>query len=140
MVFEHASAHASPRHDPAKRERLTTARPVLRRRDHPGPGPHPSGAAETDDAMSLGVEVNGVGDPFALDSVELDRDLAPQELSAYARLILGVLEGDPTFSIRGDEAEESWRIVEPILDAWGAGRVPLGTYPAGAANPVGMTD
>lgn len=82
------------------------------------------------DRMSPGVNVNGVGDPFALDSVEFDHDLAPQELSAHARLILGVLAGDPTHSIRGDEAEESWRIVEPILGAWGAGRVPLGRYPA----------
>jgi glucose-6-phosphate 1-dehydrogenase len=88
------------------------------------------------DRMSLRVNINGAGDPFELESVELDRDLAPQDLSAYARLILDVLEGDPTLSIRGDEAEESWRIVEPILAAWAAGRVPLGTYPAGAANPT----
>ena len=87
------------------------------------------------DRMSLGVNINGAGDRF-----ELDRDLAAQDLSAYARLILDILEGDPTLSIRGDEAEESWRIVEPILDAWAAERVPLGTYPAGAANPAGGTD
>jgi glucose-6-phosphate 1-dehydrogenase len=88
------------------------------------------------DRMSLRVNVNGAGDPFALESVELDRDLAPQSLSAYARLILDILEGDPTLSIRGDEAEESWRIVEPILGAWAAGRVPLETYPAGAEHRV----
>jgi glucose-6-phosphate 1-dehydrogenase len=86
------------------------------------------------DRMSLRVNINGAGDPFGLESVELDRDLAPQDLSAYARLILDILEGDPTLSIRGDEAEESWRIVEPILGAWAAGRVPLGTYPAGAEH------
>jgi glucose-6-phosphate 1-dehydrogenase len=88
------------------------------------------------DRMSLRVNINGIGDPFGLESVELDRDLAPQDLSAYARLILDILEGDPILSIRGDEAEESWRIVEPILGAWAGGRVPLGTYPAGAANPA----
>ncbi len=92
------------------------------------------------DRMSLGVNINGPGDPFELDSVELDRDLGPQEMSAYARLIMDVLEGDPTLSIRGDEAEESWRIVEPILDAWAAGRVPLGSYPAGAESPEGVRD
>jgi glucose-6-phosphate 1-dehydrogenase len=91
------------------------------------------------DRMSPGVNINGAGDPFTLDSVELDRDLAAQDLSAYARLILDILEGDPTLSIRGDEAEESWRIVEPILQASTAGRVPLGTYPAGAAHPAGGT-
>jgi glucose-6-phosphate 1-dehydrogenase len=92
------------------------------------------------DRMSLGVNINGAGDPFELESIELDQDLAAQELSPYARLILDILEGDPTLSIRGDEAEESWRIVEPILEAWAAERVPLGTYPAGATNPPGVTD
>ena len=51
----------------------------------------------------------------------------PRNLSAYARLIPDILENDPTLSIRGDEAKESWRIVEPILEAWAAERVPLGT-------------
>jgi glucose-6-phosphate 1-dehydrogenase len=87
------------------------------------------------DRMSLGVNINGAGDPFEVESVELDRDLAAQDLPAYARLILDIFEGDPTLSIRGDEAEESWRIVEPILEAWAAERVPLGTYPAGAVDP-----
>jgi glucose-6-phosphate 1-dehydrogenase len=90
------------------------------------------------DRMSLAVNINGPGNPFELDSVELDRNLAAQDLPAYARLILDILEGDPTLSIRGDEAEESWRIVEPILEAWAAGRVPLGTYPAGEVDPPGV--
>jgi hypothetical protein len=29
--------------------------------------------------------------------------------------------------------------VEPIVDAWAAGRVPLGEYPAGTANPTRTT-
>jgi glucose-6-phosphate 1-dehydrogenase len=65
---------------------------------------------------------------------------SPRNLSAYARLIPDILESDPTLSIRGDEAEESWRIVEPILEAWAAARVPLGTYPAGAAHQAAGTD
>jgi glucose-6-phosphate 1-dehydrogenase len=35
------------------------------------------------------------------------------------------------------EAEESWRIVEPILAAWAAGEVPLLEYPAGSDGPPG---
>jgi hypothetical protein len=42
-------------------------------------------------------------------------------------VLLGTPKGDPTLSIRADEAEESWRIVEPILGAWEQGRVPLPT-------------
>jgi glucose-6-phosphate 1-dehydrogenase len=88
------------------------------------------------DRMSLALNVNGAGDPFELEVVELDTDLAPQDLPAYARLLVEVLRGDLTLAIRGDEAEESWRIVEPILAAWERGVVPLGTYPAGSDGPA----
>jgi glucose-6-phosphate 1-dehydrogenase len=84
------------------------------------------------DQMSLRVNINGPGDPFILEAAELDLELAPHALPAYARLLLDVMEGDPTLSIRAGEAEESWRIVEPILQAWDAGLVPLGEYPAGS--------
>ena len=88
------------------------------------------------DRMALVVNINGPGDPFDLECVELDTRLAPQDLSAYARVLLAVLEGDVTLSIRGDEAEESWRIVGPILEAWASGRVPLREYPAGSDGPA----
>jgi glucose-6-phosphate 1-dehydrogenase len=87
------------------------------------------------DRMALGVNINGSGDPFDLEYVELDTDLAPQETSAYGRLLLDLLRGDLTLSIRDDEAEESWRIVEPILEAWHEGEVPLDEYPAGSSGP-----
>ena len=37
-------------------------------------------------------------------------------------------------SIRGDEAEEAWRVLTPVLQAWAEGRVPLEEYPAGSAG------
>jgi glucose-6-phosphate 1-dehydrogenase len=49
-------------------------------------------------------------------------------LPAYAQLLLGVLNGEAALSIRGDEAEESWRVVTPVLDAWSAGLVPMEEY------------
>lgn len=87
------------------------------------------------DRMNLDIALNGEGDPFTLEPARLDTDLAPQELSAYARLLLDVFEGDPALSIRGDEAEESWRIVEPILERWATEQTPLVSYPAGSAGP-----
>jgi glucose-6-phosphate 1-dehydrogenase len=88
------------------------------------------------DRMALGVNINGPDDPFDLEYVELEAALAPQEISPYGRLLLDVLEGDLTLSIRDDEAEESWRIVEPILRAWKEDKVPLLEYPAGSAGPT----
>ncbi len=84
------------------------------------------------DELSLDLNLNGAGDPFHLEPAELDLKLAPQEMGAYARLLLDILEGDNTLSIRADEAEEAWRIMTPILAAWKADEVPMQAYAAGS--------
>jgi glucose-6-phosphate 1-dehydrogenase len=56
------------------------------------------------------------------------------ELPAYGRVLLDVLNGGSTLSIRGDEAEEAWRVVTPVLEGWASGAVPLAEYPAGSAG------
>lgn len=33
-------------------------------------------------------------------------------------------------------AEQCWRIVQPVLDAWRAGSVPMAEYPAGSTGPA----
>jgi glucose-6-phosphate 1-dehydrogenase len=88
------------------------------------------------DRLELSVTVNGPGEPFTVEEVTLAAHLAPQDVSAYGRVILDVLAGDPTLSIRGDEAEECWRIVGPILDAWRTGVPGLRDYTAGSDGPV----
>jgi glucose-6-phosphate 1-dehydrogenase len=87
--------------------------------------------------IALSVNVNGTtGDPLDLERIKLQGELAPQELPPYGRLLLDIMRGEPTFSIRADEAEEAWRIFEPILEAWEEeGRVPLLEYPAGSEGP-----
>jgi glucose-6-phosphate 1-dehydrogenase len=37
--------------------------------------------------------------------------------------------------VSGEEAEQAWRIVDPVLQAWAEDAVPLLEYPAGAASP-----
>lgn len=88
------------------------------------------------DRMALGININGVGDPFCLEWSELASELATAELPAYGRLLLDVIEGQPTFAIRDDEAEESWKIIEPILEAWKSGEAPLLEYSAGSCGPI----
>ena len=88
------------------------------------------------DRIALRLNINGPGDPFDLEAIDLDVDLAGHELPAYARLLIDVLEGDPVLSIRDDEAEEQWRIVDPILAAWHRGRPPLLAYEAGSTGPA----
>ena len=89
------------------------------------------------DAISLGLNLNAEGDPFDLEQVSLDAEFPTQDLPPYSLLLKEILEGDPTLSIRGDEAEEMWRIVEPVLAAWAEGEVPLEEYRAGSAGPSG---
>lgn len=88
------------------------------------------------DRVFLEISVTNSQNALYLDHAQLALDLAPPSLPAYARLLINVLEGDPTFTVRDDEAEESWAIVEPILKAWDAGMTPLRTYPAGSPGPL----
>ncbi|MFH5823425.1 glucose-6-phosphate dehydrogenase [Georgenia sp. AZ-5] len=87
------------------------------------------------ECLDLELDVNGSGDPWTLDRVVLSTDFGSGELPAYGEVLLGVLEGDPLLSVRGDIVDECWRIVEPVLAAWQAGTVPLEEYPAGSNGP-----
>ena len=46
-----------------------------------------------------------------------------------------VANGNAALSIPGDEAEEAWRVVAPVLSAWSKDLVPLLEYPAGSTGP-----
>jgi glucose-6-phosphate 1-dehydrogenase len=90
------------------------------------------------DRVSLNLNVNGPYDPFDLDEIELEAAFDPREFySAYERVFEDLMEGNTTLFVRGDEAEEAWRVSEPILDAWRSGQVPLLEYPAGSDGPAG---
>ncbi len=86
--------------------------------------------------LDLDVVLNGEGDPFVLERSVLHTQLRDGDLSAYGEVIASLLEGDSSLSVRGDVAEECWRIVTPILEAWRKDAVPLETYPAGSEGPA----
>ena len=54
----------------------------------------------------------------------------------YGQVLAGVLGGDPTLSVRGDQAVQTWRIMEPVLRAWRDDAVPLQEYEAGSDGPT----
>ena len=55
---------------------------------------------------------------------------------AYERLLLDVMLGDATLFPRSDQVVESWRIVQPMLEAWQKGGAqPICQYPAGTWGP-----
>ena len=88
------------------------------------------------DPESLTVDLTGVGArAHTLVPLELTARIDPPELPAYGQLLVDVLNGNAALSIRGDEAEEAWRVVAPVLSAWSKDLVPLLEYPAGSEGP-----
>ncbi|MEV4567735.1 glucose-6-phosphate dehydrogenase [Nonomuraea sp. NPDC049419] len=87
------------------------------------------------EGMTLALTGIGAGS-HVLAPVTLAARPAPPDLPAYGRLLLDVLYGNAALSIRGDEAEESWRVLEPVMSAWSRDLVPLVDYPAGSDGPA----
>lgn len=87
--------------------------------------------------MSLDVITNGRGDPFDLEWETMTADFEPSPMTAYGEVLAELMSGDPTLSVRGDIAEQCWRIVTPVVEAWRRNAVPLETYPAGSEGPKG---
>ncbi|MFF0079089.1 glucose-6-phosphate dehydrogenase [Streptomyces canus] len=89
----------------------------------------------------LTLDLTGIGSRArALAPLSLIAGMEPPELPAYGRVLLDVLRGDPAMSIRGDEAEEAWRVLTPVLSAWERNLVPLEEYPAGSDGPPAPQD
>ncbi len=86
--------------------------------------------------LDLDLVINGEGDPFDLDRTVLHTDLGAGELSAYGEVLSSLIDADPTLSVRGDVAEECWRIVGSVLAAWRRDAVPIETYAAGTDGPT----
>jgi glucose-6-phosphate 1-dehydrogenase len=89
------------------------------------------------DPEGLTLELTGIGARArTLEQLRMHAQVQPPELPAYGRLLQAVLSDEAALSIRGDEAEESWRVVAPVLEAWSKDLVPLVEYPAGSYGPV----
>jgi glucose-6-phosphate 1-dehydrogenase len=83
--------------------------------------------------VRLSTALTAPDSPAEMHELEL-RPPAPAR-SPYANLVLDMLRSNPVLVVRGDEAEEAWRIVDPVLQAWTAGDVPMQEYAAGTPPP-----
>jgi glucose-6-phosphate 1-dehydrogenase len=89
------------------------------------------------DPEGLTLDLTGIGSRAqTLVPLTLTAQMDPPDLPAYGQVLLDVLRGNAALSIRGDEAEESWRVLTPVLSAWSKDLVPLQEYPAGSDGPV----
>jgi glucose-6-phosphate 1-dehydrogenase len=85
--------------------------------------------------LRVQLSTNVEGDRLSLEPTVLDAELGESPIRPYGEILSHILNGDPLLSVRGDVAEDCWRIVTPVLDAWAAGTVPMDTYVAGSAGP-----
>ncbi|MDR3538363.1 MAG: glucose-6-phosphate dehydrogenase [Acetobacteraceae bacterium] len=77
---------------------------------------------QPDDGISLQFQVKRPGPVVDLATVRMafhDRDWFPHEPNVgYETLLYDVMIGDQTLFNRADMVEETWRVVQPVLDAW----------------------
>jgi glucose-6-phosphate 1-dehydrogenase len=88
--------------------------------------------------LKMGAKVPGPS--LEVRSVNMDftygTSFATDLPDAYERLLLDVMVGDPTLFPRWDSVEESWQIVQPILDRWAETPGPeFPNYEAGEWGP-----
>jgi glucose-6-phosphate 1-dehydrogenase len=102
--------------------------------DHwPGVAPNVLRLGLTEPYVRLATTLNGPD--RTAESREFEVQSAGSHRTPYANLIREMLRSDPMLFIRGDEAEEAWRIIDPVMATWSSGAVPMQEYAAGGAPP-----
>ena len=95
---------------------------------------------QPDEGISLQFEVKRPGPVVDLAAVRMEfkyRDWFPREPNVgYETLIYDCMLGDQILFNRADMVEETWRVVQPVLDAWTATPAPhFPDYAAGQDGP-----
>ena len=63
------------------------------------------------------------------------RTRAPRRRIAYERLLLDAMAGDSTLFVRRDEAEQAWKWVDEVSEAWAGAHIKPLPYAAGTWGP-----
>lgn len=88
---------------------------------------------------SVLMEVN-VADPRIHDSLQratFHTNLVPSRLSAYGRVVRGLVKRDGATELHAESPVRAWEILQPVFNAFGNDDVPLEEYPAGSSGPKG---
>jgi glucose-6-phosphate 1-dehydrogenase len=94
---------------------------------------------QPDAGIEMAFAAKVPGQVFQVRRVRLDfsyaQTFAEATPEAYERVLHDALVGDATLFIRSDEVEQSWRIVQPLIDGFDEVSLPLDKYPAGSWGP-----
>jgi glucose-6-phosphate 1-dehydrogenase len=92
-----------------------------------------------EEGISLQFEVKRPGPAMDLAAVKMDFRygdwFAKEPNVGYETLLYDVMIGDPTLFMRADAVEQTWRIVQPVLDAWSAEPAAFPNYASGGEGP-----
>jgi glucose-6-phosphate 1-dehydrogenase len=96
---------------------------------------------QPDEGITLHFGAKIPGPIVKVGPVDMDFDyvdhFGEQISTGYERLLFDCMIGDATLFQRADMVEDSWRIVDPILDVWGAITARnFPNYPAGSWGPA----
>lgn len=96
---------------------------------------------QPDEGISLDLVVKepGLADRMhhaALDFRYHDTFKDRQHIDAYERVLLDAVRGDRALFASDREVLATWRVLQPVLDEWGAGGKGLLAYEAGSDGPV----
>ncbi|PZO48865.1 MAG: glucose-6-phosphate dehydrogenase [Phormidesmis priestleyi] len=97
---------------------------------------------QPNEGIAMRFEVKTPGASLRTRSVEMDfrydAAFGQPSTDAYSRLLIDAMLGDQTLFTRGDEVEQSWRVLTPLLEVWDAPAPPeiMPLYEAGTWGPV----
>ena len=93
---------------------------------------------QPEEGLSLQFEVKKPGPAVELATVRMnfvyEDYFARAPNVGYETLLYDVMIGDATLFSRADMVEDAWRVVQPVLDAWGAGGASA-AYASGTDGP-----
>jgi glucose-6-phosphate 1-dehydrogenase len=96
------------------------------------------------EGISLQFEVKKRGGVLELAAVKMDfryDDWFDKEPNVgYETLLHDVMSGDQTLFMGGDAAEQGWRVMQPVLDAWAKDATDLAAYASGSDGPDAAKD
>lgn len=89
------------------------------------------------DSVLMEVNVSDPGHPENLQRATFHTHLMPSRLSAYGRVVRGLVRRTGLTELHADSPVRAWEILQPMFDAFADGLIPLEEYAAGSSGPEG---
>ncbi|MDQ3134796.1 MAG: glucose-6-phosphate dehydrogenase, partial [Acidobacteriota bacterium] len=92
-----------------------------------------------DEGVAITFGAKKPGTEMMMGSVQMDfrysTGFGARPAAAYETLLLDAMQGDATLYTRRDEVEAEWKLIMPILEAWGAQTPEFPNYAASTDGP-----